>query len=139
MDQRIKEVVDLLAQYVDHLVQFAQGFGPTTLAVLLLVPILITALTRKVLLTLASALLALVSFMLIINPGAASSVLGVAGGIGSFLVALASILGRRRSAALRDLQKELGHLAERADRLEAAEQRRMLLELRAKGRDSMKG
>jgi hypothetical protein len=37
--------------------------------------------------------------------------------------------GRRRSNALRNLQKELKHLTEGVERTEAAENRRMLLEL----------
>jgi hypothetical protein len=56
----------------------------------------------------------------------------VAGGIGSFLIALGSICGRRRSNALRNLEKELKQLTERVERTEAAENRRMLLELKTR-------
>jgi hypothetical protein len=133
MDQRIKDVVDLLAENLEHFVQFVQGFSATTIAALLVVPVLIAALARKAVLTLASALLSLVSLMLIINPASATSVLGVAGGIASFLVALGSIYERRRTTALRHLHKEMEGLTERTGRLEAAEQRRMLLELRKRG------
>jgi hypothetical protein len=133
MDQRIKDLVGLLTQNANRLVQYVQGFDALTLAALLLVPVLTAAFARKVVLALASALLSLVSLMLIINPGSATtSVLGVAGGIGSFLLALASICGRRRSTALRDLQKEIEHLTERANRLEAAESRRLMVELKTK-------
>jgi K+-sensing histidine kinase KdpD len=132
MDHRIKDVVGLVTQYVDQLLQFVQGFDVPTLAALLLIPVLIAALARKVVLALASALLSIVSLMLIINPASATSVLGVAGGIGSFLIALGSICGRRRSNALRNLQKELKHLTERVERTEAAENRRMLLELKTR-------
>jgi K+-sensing histidine kinase KdpD len=132
MDHRIKDVVGLVTQYVDQLLQFVQGFDVPTLAALLLIPVLIAALARKVVLALASALLSIVSLMLIINPASATSLLGVAGGIGSFLIALGSICGRRRSNALRNLQKELKHLTERVERTEAAENRRMLLELKTR-------
>jgi hypothetical protein len=88
MDHRIKDVVGLVTQYVDQLLQFVQGFDVPTLAALLLIPVLIAALARKVVLALASALLSIVSLMLIINPASATSVLGVAGGIGSFLIAM---------------------------------------------------
>jgi hypothetical protein len=132
MHHRIKDVVGLVTQYVDQLLQFVQGLDVPTLAALLLIPVLIAALARKVVLALASALLTIVSLMLIINPASATSVLGVAGGIGSFLIALGSICGRRRSNALRNLQKELKHLTERVERTEAAENRRMLLELKTR-------
>lgn len=112
--------------------QFVQGIDAPTLAALLLVPILIAALSRKVLLAIASAVLSLVSLLLIINPVSATGVLGVAGGIGSFLVAMGSICGRRRSTALRDLHKEIERLTKRADRLEAAESRRLLLEVKTR-------
>jgi hypothetical protein len=59
--------------------QFVQGFDVPTLAALLLIPVLIAALARKVVLALASVLLSIVSLMLIINPASAASVLGVAG------------------------------------------------------------
>lgn len=131
-DQRIKDVVSLFTQCIDHLIQFVQGFDAATLAALLLVPVLIAALARKVVLALASAVLSLVSLMLIINPASATGVLGVAGGIGSFLVALGSICGRRRSAALGDLRKEIERLTKRVDRLEAAESRRLMLEVKTR-------
>jgi K+-sensing histidine kinase KdpD len=67
MDHRIKDVVGLVTQYVDQLLQFVQGFDVPTLAALLLIPVLIAALARKVVLALASALLSIVSLMLIIN------------------------------------------------------------------------
>jgi hypothetical protein len=63
MDHRIKDVVGLVTQYVDQLLQF----DVPTLAALLLIPVLIAALARKVVLALASALLSIVSLMLIIN------------------------------------------------------------------------
>jgi hypothetical protein len=132
LDHRINDVVSLLTQYIDHFVQFVQGIDAPTLAALLLVPILIAALSRKVLLAIASAVLSLVSLLLIINPVSATGVLGVAGGIGSFLVAMGSICGRRRSTALRDLHKEIERLTKRADRLEAAESRRLLLEVKTR-------
>ena len=131
-DQRIKDVVSLFTQCIDHLIQFVQGFDAATLAALLLVPVLIAALARKIVLALASAVLSLVSLMLIINPASATGVLGVAGGIGSFLVALGSICGRRRSTALGDLRKEIGRLTKRVDRLEAAESRRLMLEVKTR-------
>jgi hypothetical protein len=80
-------------------------------------------------LTLASALLSVVSLMLIISPASPTSVLGVAGGFASFLIALGSIYERRRTTALRRLHEEIEGLTERTGRLEAGEQRRMLLEL----------
>jgi hypothetical protein len=136
MDSRIKDVVGLVTQYVDQLLQFVQGLDVLTLAALLLIPVLIAALARKVVLALGSALFSIVSLMLIINPASATSVLAVAGGVGSFLIAFGSICGRRRSNALRNLQKELKHLTERVERTEAAEGRRMLLELKTRSNNA---
>jgi hypothetical protein len=69
--------------------------------------------------------------MLIVAPASATGVLGVASGLGSFLVALESVVGRRR---IWTLNKQIDDFSRRLNQLEAAENRRMLLDIKDKAR-----
>ena len=84
-----------MAKHIEDLSQFLQSFGVAPLALLLL-PVLITALARKVILALATSLLSFASLMLFIAPASATSGLAIASGLGAFLAALESIVARRR-------------------------------------------
>jgi hypothetical protein len=116
-----------MAEHIEDLGQFLQSFGVAPLALLLL-PVLITALARNVTLVLATSLLSFTSLMLFVAPASATSGLAIVSGLGSFLVALESIVARRRMMAL---NKEMADLTSRVNQLERAEQRRLTLELKA--------
>jgi hypothetical protein len=131
------DVVSLLAQRIDGLMsQLVQSFGAAPLAALLLIPIFIAASARKFTPALAVTLLSFVSLMLIVAPASAMGVLGLASGLGSFLVALESIIGRRRIWAL---NKEIDDLSKRLHQLESVENRRLLLEMKARSGSEQKG
>ena len=119
-----------MAGQIEDLSQFVQSSGVAALA-LLVVPILIAALARNITLALATSLLSFVSLMLFIAPASAINSLAIASGLGSFLVALASIVARRRDVVL---NKEVADLVSRVNQLESAEQRRIALEVKARGR-----
>jgi hypothetical protein len=118
-----------MAQHIEDLSQFAQNLGVAGLA-LLLVPILIAAAARNITLALAAALLSFVSSMLFVAPAAAIGGLAIASGLGSFLVALESIVARVRAKAL---NIKIADLTNRVNQLESAEQRRLALEIKARG------
>ena len=118
-----------MAKHIEDLIQFLQSFGVAPLALLLL-PVLITALARNVILALATSLLSFASLMLFVAPASVTSGLAIVSGLGSFLVALESIFARRRMTAL---NKEIADLTSRVHELERAEQRRMSLEIKASG------
>jgi cytoskeletal protein CcmA (bactofilin family) len=102
-----------------------QSFGVAPLALLFL-PVLITALARNATLALATSLLSFASLMFFVAPASAISGLAIVSGLGSFLVALESILARGR-------MKEIADLTGRVNELERAEQRRLSLEIKARG------
>src|SRR6516225_8819564 len=117
----------VMAKLIEHLSQFLQSFGVAGLALLFL-PVLIAALARNVALALATSLLSFTSLMLFIAPASATSGLAIVSGLGSFLVALESIVARGRMMAF---NKEVADLTSRVNRLERAEQRRLTLEIKA--------
>jgi hypothetical protein len=110
-----------LANYFEHLSGVLQSFGAAGIA-LLIVPVLITLLARDVPRVLYTCLLSLASSMLFVAPASAVSALAILSGLGSFVVAVESIVARRRRVAL---SKDL---TSRLNQLETAEQRRFMLE-----------
>jgi hypothetical protein len=65
--------------------------------------------------------------MLFVAPASATTGLAIACGLGSFLVALESIVARRRTMALKR------QIADLTNQLERADQRRQILEIKASG------
>jgi hypothetical protein len=129
---RFIDVISLLPQHVEASIsQFVQSFGAAPFAALLLIPIFVAASARKFIPALAVTLLSFVSLMLIVAPASATGVLGAASGLGSFLVALESVVGRRR---ILTLNKQIDDFSWRLNQLEAAENRRMLLDIKDKAR-----
>ena len=124
-----------MANYIEDLSGLLQGFGAAAIALLVL-PVLTTALTRNVTLALSASLLSLASFMLFVAPASAISGLAILSGLGSFVVALESIVARRRIVTL---NKGIADLTSRVNQLESAEQRRLALEIRRKRRNGGAG
>src|SRR5215471_11987409 len=120
--------VSQLAKHIEDLIQSLQRLGVAPLALLLL-PVLTTALARNVTLVLATSLLSFTSLMLFVAPASTTSGLAIVSGVGSFLVALESIVARRRMMAL---NKEIADLTSRVNQLERAEQRRLTLDIKAR-------
>ena len=118
---RIVEILDLWPHYV------VAGLA---------VPIVVGVLARKVVLTLFSALLSLLSLTLLFDPSSIGPALVVASAIGSFLIALESLAERRRITAL---NTQIGELTDRLVTLEAAESRRLAIEVRTKTQDVSEG
>jgi hypothetical protein len=118
-----------MAEHIEDLSQFLRSFGVAPLALLLL-PVLITAFARNINLALATSLLSLLSLMLFVAPASATTGLAIVSGLGSFLVALESIVARGRMIAL---NKEIADLTSRVNQLERTEQRRLTLEIKASG------
>jgi hypothetical protein len=116
-----------MAKHIEDFSQFLQSFGVAPLALLLL-PVLITTLARNVILALATSLLSFASLMLFVAPASATSGLAIVSGLGSFVVALESVVARGGMMAL---NKEIADLTSRVNQLERAEQRRLTLEIKA--------
>ena len=112
------------------------GLWPHYVVVGLGVPIVVGVLARKVVLTLFSALLSLLSLTLLFDPSSIGPALVVASAIGSFLIALESLIERRRITAL---NTQIGELTDRLVTLEAAESRRLAIEVRTKTQDVSQG
>ena len=129
MSWRVEPWDRVMDKHIEDLSQFLQSFGVAPLALLFL-PVLITALARNVTLALTAGLLSFASLMLFVVPAPATSGLAIVSGLGSFLVALESVVARRRMMAL---NKEIADLTSRVHELERAEQRRMSLEIKASG------
>jgi hypothetical protein len=87
-------------------------------------------------LTLFSALLSLLSLTLLFDPSSTGPALVLASAIGSFLIALISLIERRRMVAL---NTQIGELTDRLANLEVAESRRLAIEVRTKTRDISQG
>jgi hypothetical protein len=102
----------------------------------LAVPVVAGVLARKVVLTLFSALLSLLSLTLLFDPSSIGPVLVVASAIGSFLIALESLNERRRITAL---NRQIGELTDRLVTLEASESRRFAIEVRKKRKTFRRG
>jgi flagellar biosynthesis protein FliQ len=126
---RTEDLLRVFSKHIENLSQLAQSFGVTSLAALLLIPILAAASARQVTLTFVAMLLSLVSLLLFVDPTSVPSSLAIASGLGSFLLAFESIVARKRTTALK---KEIADVTRRLDQLENAEHRRLLLEVKAR-------
>jgi hypothetical protein len=120
----------LLPIQFDGLLEILSGW-PHFVVAGVAVPIVVGVLARKVVPTLFSALLSLLSLTLFFEPSSTGPALAVASAIGSFLIALQSLIERRRTTAL---NTQIGELTARLVDLEAAESRRQAVELRKKAR-----
>jgi hypothetical protein len=112
------------------------GLWPHYVVAGLAVPIVVGVLARKVVLTLFSALLSLLSLTLLFDPSSTAPALVVASAIGSFLIAMESLIERRSITAL---NTQIGELTDRLVTLEAAESRRLAIEVRTKTQDGLQG
>src|SRR5215831_131568 len=128
MSCRLEPWGSVMAKHIEDLSQFLQSFGVAPLALLLL-PVLITALARKVILALATSLLSFSSLMLFVAPASAINGLAIVSGLGSFLVVPVSFF---KSGRMMAMNKEIADLTTRVDHLERAEQRRFMLEIKAR-------
>jgi K+-sensing histidine kinase KdpD len=126
---RTDDLLRVLSKHIEDLARVAQGFGVTSLAALLLIPILTAAIARQFTLAFVAVLLSLVSLLLFFDPTSATSSLAIASGLGSFLVAFESIVAHKRTTALKD---EIADVTRRLEQLENAEHRRLLLEVKAR-------
>jgi len=126
---RTEELLRVLSKHIEDLSRAAQSFGVTSLAALLLIPILTAAIARQFTLAFVAVLLSLVSLLLFVDPTSATSSLAIASGLGSFLVAFKSIVAHKRTTASKD---EIADVTRRLDQLENAEHRRLLLEVKAR-------
>ena len=126
---RTEDLLRVLSKHIDDLARVAQSFGVTSIAALLLIPILTAAIARQFTLAFVAFLLSLVSLLLFVDPTSATSSLAIASGLGSFLVAFKSIVAHKRTTALKD---EIADVTRRLDQLENAEHRRLLLEVKAR-------
>jgi hypothetical protein len=112
----------------DHIVEIL-GLWPHYVVAGLAVPIVVGVLARKVVLTLFSALLSLLSLTLLFDAASIGTALVVASAMGSFLIALESLIERRRITAL---NTQIGELTDRLVTLEVAESRRLAIEVSKK-------
>lgn len=127
--ERVEPFFDIgsLARDVGHLASIVQSPGGIALVAFLLVLVLIAASHGGVVPALAALLVSLVSLLLFAAPDSVNMTLGVVSVLGAFLIALQSVIARRRALAL---NREIAEVTGRVSQLEGAEHRRMLIELK---------
>jgi hypothetical protein len=111
--------------FADQLAWIAQ-LSPTYIGLAAILPLLITLVSRNLLATVGATLLALGTIALCVTQQVDWATLAILEGMAGFLLAVAAVIGRRKSRALRN---ELDVLNERIHELEAAEERRLLIKL----------
>jgi hypothetical protein len=102
--------------------------GPGLAVALLAILIVVAALSRQLFSFLGSGLLAVIAFSIFAFPGSLPTILIIGFAAGSVLVSMAGIHQRRQLANLR---RELVRLSHTQTRLETAESRRMLADIRS--------
>jgi hypothetical protein len=120
---RADDLLRELSKHIEDLARVAQSFGVTSLAALLLIPILTAMIARQFTLAFVAVLLSLASLLLFVDPTSATSGLAIASGLGSFLVAFESIVAHKRTTALKE---EIADVTRRLYQLENAEHRRLV-------------
>jgi len=113
-----------MATYLEDLSGVFQNFAVVGIA-LLAVPVLVAVLARNVTSALSASLLSCAALMLLVAPDSAVSGIAILSGLGSFVVALDSIIARRRIVTV---VRDIADLTSRLNQLEAAERRRLALE-----------
>jgi hypothetical protein len=105
------------------------SIGPA-LAVLFL-PILLAAISRRLIALAGTGLLAGAALMAVMVPPANVALVAVGSYVASFMVAIAALLARRRDRAI---QEEVRDLRMEVNRLVISEQRRVIVELTSIGK-----
>jgi hypothetical protein len=114
-----------MTTYLENLSEVLQNFGAIGIG-LLAVPVLVAVLARNVTSALSAGLLSFAAFMLFVAPVSAVDGVAILSGLGSFVVALDSIIARRRRVAV---DGGIADLTSRLNQLETAERRRLTLEV----------
>jgi hypothetical protein len=104
------------------------GAEPKLAVALLGILILVAALSRQLFSFLGSGLLAVIAFLIFEFPASLSTILIIAFAAASVLVSIGGIYQRRQLGSLR---RELARLSHILTRLETAESRRMLADIRS--------
>ena len=124
-------IVPLLQSWLDQLAvllsRVPQGI---TLAAILL-PVALAIFSRQMVAVLGCILLAVTAFCALVAPSNTAVTLASGAYLGSLIIALAGIVARRKAGALEAIRAEFASLRKDVERLSAAEQRRVLIELRS--------
>jgi hypothetical protein len=124
----IKDFLQSVRPWIEQLAQALQSIDVGWFSVGLAAAVLLAALSRNIACLVGACLLSAVALISLVAPSSASSGMAVAAGVGAVLVALTGIAITRRDAAI---QGYLAGLESRVANLEAAEERRMVTELKS--------
>lgn len=119
-------VQSLLSRWAAFLSEIPASVALATI----LLPTALAILSKRLIVSLGSILLALLSFCLLIAPANLAEVLATGFYLGSLTVALSGIIGRRGAKTLQVLQDEVDRLRLDVNALSHAEQRRFIKELK---------
>jgi hypothetical protein len=100
---------------------------------LILPSVLLSILSRRWDVIAGSAILALSAFLVVISPPNVVSIISAGLYIGSLLLAVSALFGRRRA---RHLEGELAELRAQVNALSTSEHRRLLRDIRSSSRDA---
>jgi O-antigen ligase len=122
------QLVPVLQFYLDQWAVLLSGLPEWIIFAALLLPIALGVLSKRVIVPLACVLLAAIAFCAIIAPTSIAATLATGAYFGSLIVAVAGMVGRRRTGAL---QAELANLRRDLNSLLSAEERNYLTKLRS--------
>lgn len=120
-------ITPLLQFWLDQFTPFLARVPETVVLATLVVPVAVAIFSKRLFFVLGSLILGLVALLAFATPSNAATTLAVGCYFGSWIVALSGISARRKARALRadlaTLRRDVGHLL-------AAEERRVLTEVR---------
>ncbi|MGC2450723.1 MAG: hypothetical protein WA477_23960 [Candidatus Sulfotelmatobacter sp.] len=121
-------VVPYLQSYIDQWATYLSRLPQGIVLAALLFPIALGILSKRLLVLVACVLLAAIAFCAIVAPSSIPATLATGVYLGGLIVAVAGMVARRRTRALK---AELAILRGDVDRLLSAEERRYLSKLRS--------
>lgn len=122
------QLVPALQSYLDQWAALLSGLPEGILFAALLLPIALGLFSRRIIVALACLVLAAIAFCAVVAPTSIAATLATGAYFGSFIVAVAGMVARRRTGAL---QAELAGLRRDVNSLLSAEERQYLTKLRS--------
>ena len=124
-------IVPLLQSWLDQLAVFLSRVPQGIALAAILLPVALAIFSRQMVAVLGCILLAVIAFCALVAPSNMAVTLASGAYLGSLIIALAGIVARRKAGALEAIRAEFANLRKDVNRLSAAEQRRVLIELRS--------
>jgi hypothetical protein len=124
-------IIPLLQSWLDQLAVFLSRVPQGIALAAIFLPVALAIFSRQIVAVLGCILLAVIAFCALVAPSNMAVTLVSGAYIGSLIIALAGIVARRKAGAFEAIRAEFANLRKDVKRLSAAEQRRVLIELRS--------